>query len=187
MAIKPVELAEAYRLINHGPTTMVSAKHHGVENVMSASWVCALKHEPQAKLTASLGKQTFTRKLIEQSGYFAVQVPIASQAQLVLDMGSQSRNDNPHKVENVPFFYQEGFDVPLIEGCAAWLVCKLIPEPHNQETHDLFIGEVVAAWADDRIFENGHWKFDEVGDEWKTLHYMAGQLFYRTGQGLVLK
>lgn len=35
MAIKPVELHKNFR----GPTTMISAKHNGVENVMSASWV----------------------------------------------------------------------------------------------------------------------------------------------------
>ncbi|MDO4248649.1 MAG: hypothetical protein Q4C79_06780 [Neisseria sp.] len=53
--------------------------------------------------------------------------------------------------------------------------------------HDLFIGEVAGAWADDRIFENGHWKFDEAPDDLKTLHYVAGGQFYRIGKGLTVE
>lgn len=33
--IAPVEQENAYRLINHGPTVLVSASHDGVENVIS--------------------------------------------------------------------------------------------------------------------------------------------------------
>nr|WP_314218006.1 hypothetical protein [uncultured Campylobacter sp.] len=42
MTLKPVELHKAYRLINHGPTVMVSAEFDGVRDVMarhgSALW-----------------------------------------------------------------------------------------------------------------------------------------------------
>ncbi len=72
-------------------------------------------------------------------------------------------------------------NIPVVEGCAAWLLCKLIPEPHNQQAHDLFIGEVIAAYADDRVFRNGHWYYHEVADEWKSLHHVAGGHFYTIG------
>ena len=39
-------------------------------------------------------------------------------------------------------------DAPLIDGCLAWLECRVIPEPHIQRTYDLFLGEVLAASAD---------------------------------------
>lgn len=181
--IKPVEISKFYRLVNHGPTTMISAKADGIENVMSASWVCALDYVPKAKMMIVVDKAAYTRTLIEKSGYFAVQIPVAAQADLVLDMG-ESRLENPQKIDNLPLFYQDGFDVPLVEGCAAWIICRVIAEPHNQQTHDLFIGEVVRAWADDRIFDNGRWKFDEAPDELKTLHYIAGGQFYLIGNGL---
>ena len=35
--IAPVELKKAYRLLNHGPTVLVSARHDGVDNVMAAA------------------------------------------------------------------------------------------------------------------------------------------------------
>lgn len=182
--IQPVELAKFYRLINHGPTVMVSAQHSGIANAMSVAWACALDFD---KLSIVVAKDAYTRGLIEQSGYFAVQVPTAKQAELVLNMGTQSRRSNPNKMDGVGLFYQAGFDnVPLVQGCAAWIICKLIPEEHNQEKYDLFIGEAVCALADDRVFKNGHWHFDEAPEELRSLHYIAGGQFYAIGKGINL-
>ncbi|WP_071059119.1 flavin reductase family protein [Pelistega sp. MC2] len=184
MSILSVPLEKCLRLINHGPTVMVSSKHDGIENVMSVAWACALDFLPP-KVTIVIDKSTFTRPLIEKSGYFAIQVPMAYQAETVIAMGD-SRYQHPDKLtqHNIEFFYPEGFDIPLVKGCAAYLVCKLIPEPHNQQCYDLFIGEIIAAFADDRVFKDGHWLFDQVDNNLKTLHYIAGGKFYITGQGL---
>ena len=58
----------------------------------------------------------------------------------------------------------------MIKDCAIYVVYKLIPEVHNQQEHDLFIGEVLATWTDDWVFPNRHWKCDDVIDEVKSLH-----------------
>ena len=39
MSVQPVEISKAYRLLQVGSTTMISAKYDGVENVMSAAWL----------------------------------------------------------------------------------------------------------------------------------------------------
>ena len=90
--IKPVELAKAYRLLNHGPTVLVSASHEGVQNVMSAAWSCALDFAPP-KVTLVLDKATATRPLVENSGYFVRQVPNMAQLQLTYDVGHSSANE----------------------------------------------------------------------------------------------
>ena len=36
--ISPVDLQKAYRLINHGPTVLVSARHADVNNVMGGNF-----------------------------------------------------------------------------------------------------------------------------------------------------
>jgi len=58
--IAAVPLKKAYRLLNHGPSILVSARHGGVENVMAAAWACALDFAPP-KLTVVLDKATRTR------------------------------------------------------------------------------------------------------------------------------
>ena len=100
MSIQAVELIKAYRLLNIGATTLISAKHDGVENVMAAAWVGALDYQPP-KVTAVIDKIAYTRPLIEKSGCFAIQIPVAAQAELVLAMG-ESRHDHPDKLANVP-------------------------------------------------------------------------------------
>lgn len=183
--IKSVELAKAYRLLNHGPTVLVSAKHQHEENVMSAAWACALELTP-AKVSVVLDKSTKTRELVEKSGYFILQVPTLKQLKLVQQLGSISQFNDPEKLEHchTPLFQFEGFDLPAVEGCAAWLICKLIPEPHNQQSHDLFIGQVVAAYADDRVFREGHWYYHEAPAEWKSLHHVAGGHYYTIGDAV---
>jgi flavin reductase (DIM6/NTAB) family NADH-FMN oxidoreductase RutF len=184
--IKPVELAKAYRLLNHGPTVLVSASHGGVENVMSAAWSCALDFAPP-KVTVVLDKATATRPLVEQSGYFVLQVPNMAQLQLTYDVGHTSAVDTPDKLAKagVQLFKVEGYHVPLVVGSSAWLICKVLPEPRNEQVYDLFIGEVVAAYADDRVFQNGHWAFENADPQWRSLHYIAGGNFYAIGEAVV--
>jgi flavin reductase (DIM6/NTAB) family NADH-FMN oxidoreductase RutF len=180
--LAPVALEKTHRLINHGPTVMVSARHNGIDNVMAAAWVCALDFNPP-KLTVVLDKSSKTRELVEQSGLFAIQVPTVAQLELVHEVGSRSLFSEPDKLKKskVELFELENFAIPLVAGCSAWLVCKLIPEPHNQQAHDLFIGEVIAAWSDTRVFKDGHWHFENADPAWRSLHYIAGGNFYAIG------
>lgn len=184
-SIAPVDLAKAYRLLNHGPTVLVSARHAGVDNVMAAAWACALDFSPP-KLTVVLDKATRTRALIEASGELVIQVPTAAQAQLTHRVGTRSLLDEPGKLEQagVQLFEQPGFDLPFVAGCSAWLACRVIPEPHNQNTYDLFIAEVIGAWADTRAFSDGHWHFESADPALRSLHYVAGGQFYLTGEAL---
>lgn len=183
--IKSVELAKAYRLLNHGPTVLVSAQYEHEENVMTAAWACALELIP-AKVSVVLDKSTKTRKLVEKSGYFILQVPTLKQLKLVQQLGSISQFNDPEKLTHchTPLFQFEGFDLPAVEGCAAWLICELIPEPQNQQAHDLFIAKVVAAYADDRVFRDGHWYYHEAPAEWKSLHHVAGGHYYTIGDAV---
>ena len=181
-----VELQKAYRLLNHGPTVLVSASHGGVDNVMAAAWSCALDFSPP-KVTLVLDKATSTRALVEGSGYFALQVPNMAQVQLTYDVGNLSLSDAPDKLERcgIELFRAGVRDMPLVSGCSAWLICKVIPEPHIEQTYDLFIGEVVEAWANDRVFRNGHWEFDKADPALRSLHYVAGGQFYAIGESAV--
>ena len=186
--ISPVELSKAIRLINHGPTVLVSARHNKVDNVMAAAWNCALDYSPP-KLTVVLDGETKTRELIEKSGYFLIQVPTAAQVDLTQAVGSVSLKDNPNKLSDsgVKLFHIDGYDLPFVEDCSAWLACKLIPEPHIQNTYDLFIGEIIGAWADTRIFKDGHWNYESSDSSWRSIHHIAGGHFYAIGEAIDAK
>ena len=188
-AIQPVPLDKAYRLLNHGPTVLVSAHHAGVDNVMAAAWACALDFAPP-KLTVVLDKATRTRALVEASGRFVIQVPTVKLLQLTHEVGTRSLFDAPAKLleAGVELLRMGGAGVddplPFVAGCSAWLECRLVPEPHNQAAYDLFIGEVVAAWADERAFRGGHWHFENADPAWRSIHHVAGGHFYAIGEAM---
>lgn len=122
---------------------------------MAAAWACALDYSPP-KLTVVLDRTTRTRQLIEQSGGFVVQTPTVAQLELTQAVGSRSLFDEPDKLarSGVTLFGFDGYDLPFVAECSAWLACRLIPEPHHQDTYDRFIADVVAAWSDTRVFRN---------------------------------
>lgn len=184
--IAAVSLDKAYRLLNHGPTVLVSARHAGVDNVMAAAWACALDFAPP-KLTLVLDKGAATRMLVERSGRFVIQVPTVRQLDLTYQVGHRSLANEPDKLERsgVELFGMPGVDLPFVAGCSAWLACRVIPEPHNEATYDLFIGEVEAAWADTRVFRDGHWHFESADPALRSLHYIAGGAFYAIGETLL--
>jgi flavin reductase (DIM6/NTAB) family NADH-FMN oxidoreductase RutF len=191
---RPVPLSKAYRLLNHGPTVLVSAAHNGQRNIMAAAWAMPLDFEPP-KVTVVLDKSVWTRELLEASGTFVINVPTISQIDIVETVGStsgleisQEKDFDKFSAYALETFQGEKIDAPLLEGCAAWLECRLLPEPHNQGQYDLFIGEVVAAHADERVFSEGHWHF-AGHDGLRTVHHVAGGHFLVIGdeaQGKVL-
>lgn len=185
--IKPVELSKAYRLLNHGPTVLVSSQHGKKRNVMAAAWNMPLDFEPP-KIAIVIDKNTFTRELLEASGSFAINVPCRAQAAMVVKVGSSTGRELLDKEENnkfgafdLPTFAASKIEAPLLMGCVAWLECKIIKEPHVQDTYDLFLAEIVAAQADSRVFSDGHWHFEDH-DELRTIHHIAGGNFMAIGE-----
>jgi len=190
--VRLLDLSKAYRLLNHGPTVLVTTAHGEQRNIMAAAWNMPLDFDPP-KVAIVIDKNTYTRELVLASGSFAINVPCRVQAEMVVKVGSSSGRellgkdaDNKFEAFNLPTFAASKIAAPLLEGCVAWLECKLIPEPHIQNTYDLYLAEVVAAWADDRVFSDGRWHF-EGHDELRTLHHVAGGNFFTPGESLQVK
>lgn len=194
-----VALPKAYLLLNHGPTVLVSSAHGGRRNLMAAAWNMALDFDPP-KVAVVIDKSTLTRELVAASGEFVLNVPARDQAALTLAAGSTSGRDGdkfakvmrsgnhsdgagslcvPGKALRAQATPASQVGAPLIDGCLAWLECRVIPEPHIEQTYDLFLGEVLAAWADPAVFSDGRWHFPD--DARRSIHYLAGGSFFATG------
>jgi len=187
---EPVPLAKAYRLLNHGPTVLVSAAHAGRRNLMAAAWAMPLDFEPP-KVAVVLDKSTYTRTLIEAAGHFALNLPTRAQAGLTHALGSSSGRElleregrDKFEAYGLTSFEGPATGSPLLEGCVAWLECRLLPEPALQARYDLFLAEVLAAQADARVFRAGRWHFDEADPALRTIHHVAGGHFLATGEAL---
>ena len=180
-----VSLPKAHRLLNHGPTVLVSAAHGGRANVMAAAWTMPLDFEPP-KVLAVIAAGTFTRELIDASGEFALNVPPVALVRATVGVGSESGREHADKFarHGLSTFTAEKIAAPLVAGCVAWLECRVLRDDRytrNERDHDLFIAEVVAAHADPRVFSEGRWHFERAPEELRTVHHVAGGHFYVIG------
>lgn len=178
----PVALHHASRLINHGPTVLVTSAHGGRANVMAAAWSMPVEFTPP-RIAIVIDKKTFTRELIAASGAFAVCLPGAALAALTYAVGTVSGRDQDklaqHGVSTRP---GPVLGVPVIEdGCAAWMECRLIPERHTEDAYDTCFAEVVAAAADARIFTNGRWDYRGDNAALQPIHHLGAGTFVGAG------
>lgn len=178
----PVALEHASRLINHGPTVLVTSAHGGRRNIMAAAWSMPVEFTPP-RIAIVIDKHTFTRELIAASGAFGVCIPGATLADLTYAVGSCSGREGDK-------FARFGIDatsgpvlgVPVLEaGCAAWMECRLIPERHTEDAYDTCFAEVVAAAAKPAVFSDGKWNLHADNAALHTLHHLGAGNFACAG------
>ena len=179
---KEVALAHTSRLINHGPTVLVTSAHGTVRNLMAAAWSMPVEFTPP-RIAIVIDKKTYTRELIMASGGFGICLPCTTLASLTHAVGSESGR-TADKFARYGLKARTGpvLGMPLLEdGCAAWLECRLIREPHTEDAYDTCFAEVVAAAADERVFRQGHWRFGDDNLDLQTIHHLGGGNFVRPG------
>jgi flavin reductase (DIM6/NTAB) family NADH-FMN oxidoreductase RutF len=176
-----IDLAHASRLVNHGPTVLVTSQHAGRANVMAAAWSMPVEFTPP-RIAVVIDKHTFTAELVAASGRFGLCLPARALADATYAVGSASGRDLPagtDKFERHGLARFEGpaLGLPMVADAVAWLECRVIPEPHTQAAYDTWFGEVVWAAADDRVFSGGRWSFRDDNRELHTLHHLGGGAF----------
>jgi flavin reductase (DIM6/NTAB) family NADH-FMN oxidoreductase RutF len=183
MPFRPVALEHASRLLNHGPTVLVTSAHGGRRNVMAAAWSMPVEFTPP-RVAVVIDKRTYTRELVQACGAFGLCVPGAALADATYGVGSVSGRDEPDKFARHGLTPGRGpvLGLPVLEeGCCAWLECRLIPERHTEDAYDTCFGEVVAAAADPRVFDGRRWRLDACPPELRTLHHLGSGAFAVAG------
>lgn len=178
----PVALEHAVRLINHGPTVLITSSDGNRRNVMAAAWSMPVEFTPP-RVAVVIDKNTFTRELVAASGVFAICLPGSALIDLTYAVGSESGR----ALDKFEHFGIDTLVTPLLglpvpaSGCSAWLECRLIPERHTEDAYDTCFAEVVGAAADARIFRNGHWLFESGNADLQTIHHLGGGNFICAG------
>lgn len=179
-----VALDRATQLLGHGPVTLVTSAHGGRTNVMAASWAMPLDFVPP-KVIVIVDSRTLTRELIDASGEFGLQIPKRAIAVQTLAAGSASGRDvDKFERFGIRSFPARRIAAPMIEGCAGWLECKVIPDASQRL--DIILGEVVAAYSDAAVYSENRWHFGDDPME-RTIHYVAGGQFFATGEAFLVE
>ncbi|MFA9439459.1 flavin reductase family protein [Uliginosibacterium sp. sgz301328] len=185
---QPVALEHASRLINHGPTVLVTSAAADRRNVMAAAWSMPVEFTPP-RIAIVIDKHTWTRELMTASGAFAVCIPCVTGIDLAYAVGSVSGRDGDKFARfNIEAARGPVLGMPLIEeGCVAWMECRLVREPHTEDAYDTCFAEVVSAAADARVFHDGRWRFDDANTDLHTIHHLGGGNFVRSSSPIAAR
>lgn len=168
-----IPLSNAHRLLNSGCMVVVTATAKGRTNAMPAAWVTPVSLRPPL-VAVSIAVTSFTHELIARSNEFVLNVPGTELAKQVTSMGAVSGRDvDKFKQTGLHLAPPKVVSAPLIAECLGHLECAVA----NRTTvgdHSLFIGEVLAAWAEKDAFDQ-FWRLEHR--EIKPLHHLGANIF----------
>lgn len=136
------------------PPVLVSCQSGGPANIITLAWAGVACSDP-ATISLGIRRERHSYGIIKESGGFVVNMPMASQVEMVDTCGTLSGRDHD-KFELCGFTALPGRHgtAPLISECPVNLECrvtKVIP----LGSHDLFLGEVVCVHHSEEYAVNG--------------------------------
>jgi flavin reductase (DIM6/NTAB) family NADH-FMN oxidoreductase RutF len=158
------------------PVTIVGALVNGKINFINIAHVGILNIRMPHLISLGMGKIHHTNAGIRENKTFSVN--ILSQDQMVemdyVGLVSGSKTDKSGVFET---FFGELKTAPIIQNCPLSMECRLY-DTYELKTHDVFIGEIVATYADEAALSDG--KVDLVKVK-PLLFDMAGKKYWSLG------
>lgn len=134
------------------PVTLLGTGHREKTNFMALGWLSRANGNPPL-LVAGVNKAHLTTQLVKENKAFSINYPAEDMIKEVDYCGLVSgRKEDKSQLFTVE--YGELENAPLIEECPLCLECKLV-DVYEMPTHNLFVGEIVASYADERILTDG--------------------------------
>jgi len=173
-----LDLARAYRLINHGPVVMVSTTDGETANACTVAW-CAPASRAPARIALTLGRGHKTYENLVATKECVINVPTVDSLGEVMVCGKKTGHDGdklgPAGIEVLP---SSRVGAPRLARCAAWLECELVAPPQAEGPSIVLVEAVLAETLPGVIDGDGH--FDV--ERFPTLHHLGGSRFTVAGR-----
>ena len=172
-----------YRLLYPRQTVLVTCIDEKTKkpNILPIAWCTPLSFDPLL-VGVSVAPQRYSHGLIAGSGEFVINLPTSEILSKAVRCGKISGRDRD-KFSEVGLTPKpaRALKVPVIEECIAHLECKLA-EKIPIGDHTLFVGEVIAAYANEGAFTG---EFLDLGKV--RVPYQVGGDFFTTPSKELLK
>jgi flavin reductase (DIM6/NTAB) family NADH-FMN oxidoreductase RutF len=176
--MEEVRRDKAYRLLHPRQVVLVTCAEEGRPNVLTVAWSTPLSFDPPL-VGISIGKNRYSHGVISRTKEFAISVPPSSLLEKVKGCGTLSgrKGDKFREVGLTPLPSRR-LRAPAVKEGIAHLECRVVKEVEVGD-HTLFVGEVVEAYADGRLFDGE--KFDPEAAE--LIYHLGGMDFLFLGKG----
>ena len=144
--MKELDVASFWRLLKPEVVAWAVAEHDGERSICPLGWTMRTSSSPPM-MAISVAPSRFTHGLIEGAGAFVLAYPGRELAQATAYCGSHSGRD-VDKFAEAGVTASPGGRVaaPRVAECVANLECRVV-DRFTTGDHSIFVGEVVAAWA----------------------------------------
>ena len=135
------------------PTTIVGANVNDKANFVTIAYCGIIQHRPPM-LAVSLGKIHYTNAGLKENRTFSVNIPSEDMVEITdyIGMNSGKTIDKSRLFE---IFYGKLETAPMIKEAPLNLECKLIKVLDFDGNSEVFLGEIVEAYAKEEILTNG--------------------------------
>lgn len=132
---------------------IVGADVENKPNFLTVVWFSMVNFEPPT-IAAVLNKGHYTNKGIRENKTFSINVP-STELLAVTDYCSVVSGFDHDKSKLFDISYGELKNAPMIQECPLTAECRVV-QTMQFATHELFIGEIVATYAEDNILTREH-------------------------------
>jgi flavin reductase (DIM6/NTAB) family NADH-FMN oxidoreductase RutF len=161
------------------PTTLVGATVNGKPNFLTVAHVGILNHGTPQYLSVGLGKVHYSNAGISRNRTFSICMP-SEDLMVKTDYCGLKTGKKVDKAALFDIFFGELKTAPMIRQCPVNMELRL-HDVLDFDTHDIFIGELVQTYADDKVLTNG--KID-VSKLRPLLFDMASVKYWRLGEAI---
>ncbi len=170
MSLRTLQPAASLRLLEPSPVVLLTSMFRSHPNVMTAAWMSPLGFDPPL-ITIAIHPGRLTHELVSKSEMFGLSIPTMDLIKAVHQCGVLSGNelDKFDATGLTPIDPLE-IDAPRILECVAHIECGVI-ERISLADHDLVVGQILTADADDNYFTD-RW----IGEtELPLVHHIAAE------------
>ena len=172
--MKELPLSKVYQLIEPGPVVLLTTADKGRANVMTMSWHMMVEFEPPL-IACVVSSANHSFAALRKTKQCVIAIPPLALAEKVVKIGNSSGRDiDKFAAFGLTKLPAECVKPPLIAECFANFECT-VADARLVNSHNLFILEVLKAWADPRQ-KNA-----------KTIHHRGYGRFAVDGETITLK
>lgn len=177
-------LSKVFQLLEPGPTVLLTTSQAGRDNVMTMSWHMMLEFEPPLVACVVSGANHSFAALVA-TRQCVIAIPPLGLASTVVDIGNCSgATVDKFAAFGLVRLPAAQVAAPLLGECFANLECR-VADDALVDTYNLFILEVVQAWADPAWPELA--SPDPLRALPRTIHHNGDGTFRVAGETLNLK
>jgi flavin reductase (DIM6/NTAB) family NADH-FMN oxidoreductase RutF len=135
------------------PTTIVGANVNGKPNYVTIAY-CGIVQARPPMISIACNKNHYTYAGIKENQTFSVNIPSEEMVEITDYIGLNSGKD-VDKSGTFEYFYGTLGTAPMIQKCPLNLECRLFKMVDIPGIDDLFIGEIIGIYTEEKYLTNG--------------------------------